>query len=254
MVSALSIKAQARDSGPDPFCALPHFALALGLAILAVFPKVALGIETFFYRDFGVLAYPTVFYHHESFWRGELPFWNPLSNCGAPFLAQWGTMTLYPFSIVYLLFPLPWSVNFFSLSHLFWAGLGAYVLAARWTGHRLAASVAGFSFVFNGVTLSCLLWPNYVAALGWMPWVVVVVERSWREGGRWLIGAAIVAALQLLSGVPEVIVLTWMLLAMIWLLACAEGTISRGLLVRRIAAVLLLAAGLTVMQLWPFWD
>src|SRR5438309_11226859 len=71
-----------------------RFALLLALGILALFPKVALGLETFFYRDFGVLAYPTIFYHHECFWRGEFPLWNPLSNCGAPFLAQWGTMTL----------------------------------------------------------------------------------------------------------------------------------------------------------------
>jgi hypothetical protein len=54
-------------------------------------------------------------------------------------------MTLYPFSLLYLLFPLPWSVNFFCLAHLFWAGLGTYVLASRWTGNRFSASVAGFA-------------------------------------------------------------------------------------------------------------
>ena len=79
----------------------------LALMLFALFPRVILGLDSFVYRDYGVLAYPVIQHARDSFWRGELPLWNPLSNCGAPFLAQWGTMTLYPFSIVYLLFPLP---------------------------------------------------------------------------------------------------------------------------------------------------
>jgi len=193
-----------------------RFALLLALAIVCAFPKVALGIHTFFYRDFGVLAYPMIFYHHESFWRGEWPLWNPLSNCGAPFLAQWGTMALYPFSLFYVVLPLPWSLNFFCLAHLFWAGLGMYFLAFRWTEHRLSASVAGVAFVFNGITLSCLNWPNYAVALGWMPWVVLWTERAWREGGRTLIVAASAATMQLLAGVPEIVLLTWLLLLVLW--------------------------------------
>ena len=64
-----------------------------GLLVLALlfvtFPKVMLGLHSFVYRDYGVLGYPFVHYFHESFWRGELPLWNPYSSCGAPFLAQW---------------------------------------------------------------------------------------------------------------------------------------------------------------------
>ena len=84
-----------------------HFAALLGVMLFAAFPQVMLGQHSFFFRDYGVLGYPFISYHHEAFWRGEVPLWNPLSNCGAPFLAQWGTMTLYPFSVIYLLFPLP---------------------------------------------------------------------------------------------------------------------------------------------------
>ena len=72
-----------------------RFGGILALFLLGAFPKVALGLHSFVYRDYGVLAYPFIHYAHESFWRGELPLWNPLSNCGAPFLAQWGTMALY---------------------------------------------------------------------------------------------------------------------------------------------------------------
>ncbi len=185
MAAELAVKPSAPESQArtSTFSAL-RFAAILAGAIVVLFHKVLLGSETFFYRDFGVLAYPTIHHAHAAFWRGELPLWNPLSNCGVPFLAQWGTMVLYPFSLVYLIFPLPWSLHLFCLGHLVLAGLGMYRLAERWTGNSWAAGLAGTVFVFNGVTLSSLMWPNYCVALGWMPWVVLCVETAWRAPNR----------------------------------------------------------------------
>src|SRR6266704_2645911 len=145
-----------------------RFALILAAGILAAYPEVVLGVRTFFFRDFGYFGYPLAFHHRESFWRGELPLWNPLSNCGLPFLAQWNTMVLYPGSPFYLLFPLSWSLGVFCLLHQFLAGL---------------------AFAFNGLTLNCLMWPNNIAALGWMPWVVLLTERACRHGGKAIVSA-----------------------------------------------------------------
>src|SRR5881396_457373 len=194
------------------------FGLLILVLLFVAFPKVMLGLHAFVYRDYGVLGYPFVHYSHECFWQGELPLWNPYSNCGAPFLAQWGTMVLYPFSLIYLLFPLPWSLSYFCLGHLLLAGMGMYFLAHRWVGNRFAASLAGFAFIFNGVTFSSLIWPNYLVALAWMPFVVLLAEQAWREGGRMVITAAVVSALQVLSGVPELIALTWLVVAGVWLI------------------------------------
>jgi len=229
-----------------------RFALLLGVLIFAAYPKVLLGLEAFFFRDYGVLGYPFVHYHRESFWRGELPLWNPLSNCGAPFLAQWGTMVLYPPSLIYLLLPLPWSLGFFCLLHLFLAGLGMFYLARRWTNDDFAASVAGLAFVFNGVVFSSLLWPNYTVALGWMPWVVLACERAWREGGRSIVIAALVGALQMLSGVPELIVFTWVVVLALWLTNWRSSSLRVSL--PRVAVVISLIAALAACQLLPFLD
>ena len=73
-----------------------RFALFLGLLIFATFPGVLLGSTTFVIRDFGLFGYPLAYFHRQSFWRGELPLWNPFSNCGLPFLAQWNTLGFYP--------------------------------------------------------------------------------------------------------------------------------------------------------------
>src|SRR5436190_7188085 len=115
-----------------------RFAFILAAGIFTAYPEVVLGLETFFFRDFGYFGYPLAFHHRESFWRGELPLWNPLNNCGLPFLAQWNTLVLYPGSLFYLLFPFSWSLSVYCLLHQFLAGLGMYWLARRWTASGLA--------------------------------------------------------------------------------------------------------------------
>src|ERR1051325_218018 len=155
-----------------------RFGLLCAGLIIACFPGVVLGSETFFFRDFAIFGYPLAAYHKECFWRGEIPFWNPYNDCGLPFMAQWNTLVFYPFSLIYLLFPLSWSLSFFCLFHMWLAAFGMFLLARAWTGSNFAAAVAGLGFIFSGVLLSCLKWPNNIAALGWMPWVVLCVDRA----------------------------------------------------------------------------
>jgi hypothetical protein len=231
-----------------------RFSLILALITLASFPEVMLGLKTFVYRDFGLFSYPLAYYFRESFWRGELQLWNPLSNCGIPFLAQWNTLVCYPPSLLYLLLPLPWSLNFFCLVHLFFAGLGMYFLAHRWIGNRLAAALAGVAFAFNGFTLASLMWPAIIAALSWMPWVVWRVETSWHTGGRKVTEAAFLSAMQMLTGAPELILLTWGLLAMLLLHALFSGTGNCACLIARFVGVVALVCGLCAVQLLPFLD
>jgi len=111
-----------------------RFGVLLALLVFATYPQVILGLETFVARDYGFFAYPLAHFQQECFWRGEIPFWNPYNNCGVPFLAQWNTMPLYPPTLLYLTLPLGWSLACFSLLHVWFAGLGMYFLARRWTG------------------------------------------------------------------------------------------------------------------------
>ncbi|MCX8156297.1 MAG: YfhO family protein [Verrucomicrobiae bacterium] len=230
------------------------FALWLLAGLGVCFPGVLGGWEAFFYRDHGVLAYPSLHHLKASLAEGEFPLWNPLSNCGAPFAAQWGPMVYYPGLWPFLALPLPQGLGWFCLAHLIWAGLGMYVLARQWTGHPVAASLAGWWFVFNGATFACLMWPNYVAALAWMPWVLWSAERAWQEGGRCTLLAGGLAALQLLTGVPELIGLTWLAVLLLAALALLEASGSRASILRRVGGIIALAAGLAAVQLLPFFE
>ncbi len=231
-----------------------RFGILLALLIFAAFPQVILGLETFVARDFGFFVYPLAHFQRDCLWRGELPFWNPYNQCGVPFLAQWNTMPLYPPSLIYLTLPLAWSLSFFCLLHLWFAGLGMFFLAQKWTGNNFAAAFAGTVFSFNGFTLNLLMWPSHMATFSWMPWVVLAAELAWRDGGRKIFLAAIVGALQMLAGGPETIFLTWLIVSAMWLQQFIGNETPSGKMLWRFPSVIALVIGLSAAQLLPFLD
>ncbi len=129
-----------------------------------------------------------------------------------------------------------------------------YFLAWKWTQHRLGACVAGMMFATNGLTLNSLMWPNNISALGWMPWVVLLAEQSWRTGGRGLLLAVFVGAMQMLAGAPEVVLLTWLFVLILGAGRFILDRRNRGVIARRLIASIILIAGLAAAQLLPFLD
>ncbi len=250
----LRVQANSQTTFWEKFFTPSRFGIFLALLVFAMFPQVILGLETFVARDFGFFAFPLARFQQQCFWRGELPFWNPYNNCGVPFLAQWNTMPLYPPSLVYLTLPLEWSLSFFSLVHLWWAGIGMYFLARRWTGNDFAAAFAGTAFAFNGFTLNLVMWPSHIATFSWLPWAILATELAWREGGRKIILAGIVGALQMLAGGPETIFLTWLIASALWLQQFIAGETPRKKILWRFPLVVALVVALSAAQLLPFLD
>jgi hypothetical protein len=239
---------------PDGWLDTGKFAILLVVLIVALFPGALLAGKAFVFRDFGIFTYPNAFFLRESFWRGEVPLWNPLNNCGIPFLAQWNMAALYPLSLLYLILPLGFGLNLFLLVHLFLAGMGMYLLARQWTKNYFGAAVAGIAFTFNGLTLNCLMWPSYLAGLAWMPWVVLLVEQAWLLGGRRIVLAALIGAMQMLTGAAEVILFTWFILFGLFLLNLMADRPAGLRAAMRTAAAVCIVILLSAAQLLPFLD
>ncbi len=231
-----------------------RFGIFLALLIFAEFPQVLLGLETFVARDYGFFVIPLAHFQQMCFQHGELPFWDPYNQCGVPFLAQLNTMPLYPPALIYLTLPLGWSMSFFGLLHLWFAGIGMYFLARRWTGNRFAAAFAGTVFAFNGYTINLLMWPSHIATFAWMPWVILAVELAWREGRQKIILAAFAGAMQILAGGPETILLTWLILSALWLQQFLKNDSPRVAMLWRFPLVVALVIALSAAQLLPFLD
>jgi hypothetical protein len=230
----------------------------MALALFAAFPLVVTGTRTFFYRDFSAYCYPLNAYTRTSLAHGSLPLWNPYSQCGVPHMAQLGSWYLP--SLAGVFFPTPWFDSFLLLLHLAWAGFGMHWLVRKLGAAGFPASFAGITFVFNGVVLSSMQWTAYVAVLAWMPWVVGCTIEAWKKGGGRIAAAALCAAMQVLTGMPELTALTWLFIAVLWIVGRsrrpddADALVSRTRSAFRLAAVGLLAAGLTMAQTLPFLD
>jgi hypothetical protein len=247
------ITRQEKCSSPD-WCTPGRFALLLAAFIFASYPHVLVGLQAFNFRDFGLFSYPLASFQRESFWRGEIPFWNPYNHCGIPFLAQWSTLVFYPLSLFYLLLPLSWSLSVFCLIHLFIGGMGMYFLARRWIDSGFSAFVAGMCFAVNGLMLSFMMSPHIMVTAAWIPWVIYACERAWHGDGRWICNAAILGSLQMLGGVPEFIMQTWVTVCGFAALVILTKACPARKVLGRTSAIILLVAGLTAFQMLPFLD
>ncbi len=231
-----------------------RFALLLAALVFIPFWDVLLGFDTWVIRDFALFSMPTANFQKECFWRGEWPLWDPYSLCGVPFLAQFNTLCVYPGALLYLLLPLTWALPAFCLLHVFWGGLGMYLLARRWTGSQAGAALAGVMFSFNGLSMSILMWPSHIATYSWIPWVIFLAQRGRQEGGRPLVLAALAGGMQVLGGGPETIAFTWVMAGIGVVLDCCQ---ARGILWRsiwRFGLMGWLALMLAAAQLLPTID
>lgn len=243
---------RSRQDDSTSWLTASRFAAILAGLIAVYFWEVALGSHTFFYRDYSLFGYPNADFLSSSISLGALPLWNPASHCGIPFLAQWNTLTCYPPALLASALPLPWSLGYFCLLHLMAAGMTMRALALRWTGNELAAAVAGLAYAFNGMSLNCMMWPNFMAALAWAPLVLLTAPEAWRAGGRRLVWAALSGALQMLSGCPEIILLTWVSVAPLFINDFVSTREERKRMALNLAGLLALVTGLAAIQLFPF--
>src|SRR2546422_425308 len=123
------------------FFTLRNFALGLAVLVVVSFTDVVFGWRSFFTRDFSNFGYPIAYHVQQSYRAGEVPLWNPYNLAGMPFLAQWNTLAVYPLSLIYILLPLPWSLNLFNLLHLYLGGVGMFCLARRWLNDGRTAKI-----------------------------------------------------------------------------------------------------------------
>jgi len=150
----------------------------------------------------------------ESINRGDIPLWNPYQFSGIPFFAAGQQSTLYPFSILYYVLPLPAAYGWFTVSQLWLAGVCVYLLV-RGLGvtRRPAGLVSGITFQLSGFFLASAVFPMMIAAAAWIPLLVLMVELVIRQQpflrGRpsslpWVLIGAVALGCNILAGHVEI--------------------------------------------------
>ena len=216
-----------------------RFALAFLFLVGAVLFLPALAKqEVFTTRDHFDYFQPLRFFTAEELRAGRLPFWNPYSASGEPWLANPQTGVFYPPSWLFLALPFPTAYMLFLLAHLVILGWGAYLLFSR-TASPGAAMVGATAVMFCGPTLSLLDVNNNLATLAWIPLALwCAAEGAWRRG-------ALVLALAFLGGEPFFAAVA----AFMYAIVALHQKKVRGLVLTAISAI-----GLSAIQLFPFLE
>ncbi len=107
-------------------------------------------------------------------WRqGWLPLWNPHQGMGYPLYANSQSAIFYPPNALFV-----WlrerAFGWLAALHLWWAGMGVWLLLRRQVGVRFAAALVGaIAFAFSLWMVSWQYLPSVPATASWLPWVVL---------------------------------------------------------------------------------
>ena len=177
---------------------LAGFVLLLYARLLFTNRVLASGDILFYfypYRDFAAAALRS----------GELPFWNPYSFMGVPFLANPQAAVLYPLHWPLSWLPVTTQVYWSAALHTWLLGLGGYALLRVWGQGRGAALVTGLALAGSGFYGGLIGHLNQMNAAAWLPWAWAVLiwgtqTGEWRRAARAAALFALLTALMLLAG------------------------------------------------------
>jgi hypothetical protein len=196
--------------------------------------------------DLPKIDVPLAVFFHEALARGELPLWEDRLGLGFPLYAEGQIGAFYPPNwLIFKLSPLA-ALDVSRVLHLALAGTGAGLIALRLTGRRSGALVSAGVAVLGGAIVSKLEWTNFVAAYGWLPWVLLPLAGRSRPTGRTIVLASAAWGVQALAGHPNVWLLTGVA-ALVLLVAQRPFRLS----LPRVVLFVVLGAALGAVQLLP---
>ncbi len=174
---------------------------------------------------------PQAFYLDSALHDGEFPLWNPLTLCGQPFVHNPQVSAFYPPNLIRSLLtlaPTPARTHFGLIAllvvHMVIAALGMYVLSRDYGLSRGGTAVAVLAYVFGPTFVRrVLLQWVLVASAAWVPWQIFFLRRMIRaEAGRakffYAIMGAVVFAMNILAGFPQLTFYTALMMGFFFLL------------------------------------
>ncbi|MEP6987708.1 MAG: hypothetical protein ABI970_19050, partial [Chloroflexota bacterium] len=112
----------------------------------------------------------------ESINKGDVPLWNPHQFSGIPFLAAGQQSTLYPFSVLYYVLPLPAAYGWFTVVQLWLAGAFMFLFMRGVAVGRFGSMLAGVVYQLSAFFVISAVFPMIIASAAWLPLVLLAVE------------------------------------------------------------------------------
>lgn len=192
-------------------------------------------------------------YHKFAFTGAGLSLWNPYISCGAPFLANIETGSLYLPNWINLVFQPPVSTNINILMHLMLAAWGMYLWGGARGQNNIARAVSSLVFIFSA-PFFLLVYTGALSNLMTIAWAPLMFLSAGmilkKKGPLWIFLGILAGSMQVFAGHIQLFFYVQIVLGMYFLIGL-RGVSAK---VRALGSLLLVYAGiicLTAVQLFP---
>ena len=215
------------------------------------FYRLLLPGETVFFRDLLYDFIPQKRLLMEFFQHGEWPLWDVFRHGGQPYFADPNNSAFHPANILFVLLPFFRAFNLFLVLHALLSLTGTYLFLRRLQFSPISSLTASIIYGFCGYSLSLVNLFGRFLAMAYLPFLFLVwhewlQEKKW----RWFVLTVALGVVQVLSGAPEVNIIS--LLSLLgWTLFYPYQHVS---LSRRCLAWIVLGVfiiGIASIQLFP---
>ncbi|MEK7263724.1 MAG: YfhO family protein [Bacteroidota bacterium] len=234
--------------------------LALFLAIF--FREIILG-TSFFWEDFIYQFYPFRNFLAVSLSKGEVPLWNPYTFGGMPFAPDIQAAVFYLPNLLLVPFVSAgklsaWTLEMFTIAHVYLAGVTMYYCAKAFGLPRIAATFTALVYMLSGFAIVHSIHLVMIVQLAWFPLIVLLFKKSLEEfslTGMVLSGFCL--SLSMLGGHPQFILYFFFFLLLYFLFELFHILLKEGFSFRIVqlsmiaAGVIVTAIGLSAIQLFP---
>jgi len=228
--------------------------LLLFLMAFYVFFPLLFKNKALFLRDYHFITYPFRYFLSQAYHEGVMPYWTPHAYGGMPFFSAFHPGVFYPPSVVFFLPDTIMAINLFYFIHFLVLGFFLYLLGKHWGLSFVARLCSSATGMLSGFIVAAILTSNFFLGAVWLPmvfWMFLKYRAEKRIG--YFIGTVLAIATQTLAACPEISIMTLVLLYAhcLWFMPKGEGIAGYGRMTVSLGLAVVLALGLTALQLWP---
>ncbi|MCX7909677.1 MAG: YfhO family protein [Ignavibacteria bacterium] len=166
--------------------------------------------KSFFWEDFVEYVFPVQSFSAKTFAKGEIPFWNPFTFAGMPFLADIQVGFFYFFNRVLSLFTLSGTnlpvlaLEIIIILHFLISQINVYFLSRFFKISSYGSIISAVSYSFSMLMVAHIIHPMIVYHLTWLPLILFFFIKSFEENKIYYsILSGIILGFTLLSGHPQ---------------------------------------------------
>ncbi|MFP4368162.1 MAG: hypothetical protein ACLFR2_01135 [Candidatus Kapaibacterium sp.] len=204
-------KSKTAQAPPKKTKGFPSWAAYLiFLLTTAIFFWDVIAGNSFFWEDFAEYVYPVQTFAARESADWSLPFWNPYTFGGMPFMADIQTGFFYPLNRVFTLFvspegELPVSImQLVLILHFFIAQASMFLLARHFRISVTGSIISSISFGFSGILVHHVIHPMIIHHLAWFPLILMLFHKGLQERKlRPAVGAGALLGMSMMSGHPQ---------------------------------------------------